>query len=75
MWTAYNTITVELDPKAKGTVSSISNEMKFFGYSLASPLYILLGLPLLYFVCTFISLIALGLLFLLRISRIIPSNE
>jgi len=74
-WTAYNTITVELDPTAKGTVSSVSSGFRFFGYSLASPLYILLGLPMLYFVCTFIALIALGLLFLLRVARIVPPNQ
>ena len=70
IWTAYNTITVELDPAAKGTVSSISSGVRFFGYSLASPLYIFLGLPLLYLACTILAFVAIGLLFLLRVSQL-----
>ncbi len=74
-WTAYNTITVELDPTAKGTVSSISSGFRFFGYSLASPFYIIIGLPTLYFASTFFALLVLGLLFLLGVSQMLPTQE
>jgi len=32
IWAAFNTLTVELDPMAKGTVSSIANGFRFLGY-------------------------------------------
>jgi MFS family permease len=66
LWASYNTISVELDPTARGTVSSISSGFRFFGYSLGSPIYILFGLPNLYFACIVFSLITLGLLFFLK---------
>ncbi len=67
-WVALNTITVELDPAAKGTVSSLSNGFRYLGYSFASPLFILVGLPNLYIAAAILVLITLGLLFFLRVS-------
>lgn len=69
LWASYNTISVELDPTARGTVSSISSGFRFFGYSLASPIYILFGIPNLYFACIIFSFITLGFLFFLQVPR------
>lgn len=69
IWTAFNTITVELDPTAKGTVSSIYNGIRFFGYSMAAPYYILLGFPNLYIASFILALFSIGLLFFLKIPQ------
>jgi MFS family permease len=74
IWAAVNTITVELDPSAKGTVSSISSGFRFLGYSFASPLYIVVGLPKIYFVAAMLAVSALILLGFLRLSRNQLSN-
>ncbi len=48
VWSSLLTLTVEVAPATKGTVSSLFNSFRFFGYALApvlfSPVYVAMGL-------------------------------
>jgi ACDE family multidrug resistance protein len=48
VWSALLTLTVEISPRNRGTVSSIFNSFRFFGYALApaifAPIYVALGI-------------------------------
>ncbi|MHC1709476.1 MAG: MFS transporter [Methanomassiliicoccales archaeon] len=70
IWASLLTITVEVIPKLKGTVSSVFNSSRFFGYSLAplvfAPIYSFGGFGPLLLVGMFITFVAIPLLFLLK---------
>jgi MFS family permease len=70
IWAALLTITVEVIPQLKGTVSSVFNSSRFFGYSLAplvfAPIYSVGGFGLLLLVGVALTLVALPVVFLLK---------
>jgi len=70
IWASLLTITVEVIPRLKGTVSSVFNSSRFFGYSLAplifAPIYSSGGFGPLLLVGMAITFVALPLLFLLK---------
>lgn len=70
IWAALLTITVEVIPRLKGTVSSVFNTTRFFGYSLAplvfAPIYSNGGFSSLLLVGIVLTVIALPLIFLLK---------
>jgi len=70
IWAALLTITVEVIPRLKGTVSSVFNSSRFFGYSLAplvfAPIYSVGGFGLLLLVGVALTLVALPVVFLLK---------
>ncbi len=69
IWASLLTITVEIVPTLKGTVSSIFNSSRFFGYALApmvfAPVYAASGFGTLLLVGFGLTLLALPLLYLL----------
>ncbi len=70
IWASLLTITVEIIPRLKGTVSSVFNSSRFFGYSLAplvfAPIYSFDGFGLVLLVGLVLSLAALPAVYLLR---------
>ncbi len=71
-WAGLNTLAVEIMPKARGTVTSIYNSFRFFGYAISplllSPIYLSLNMGYLYLVCSIIVLLNLLLLYSLKLS-------
>ncbi len=69
IWAALLTITVEIIPKLKGTVSSVFNSSRFFGYSLApllfAPVYSFQGFGMVLLIGIVLTLAALPVVFLL----------
>lgn len=70
IWASLLTITVEVIPRLKGTVSSVFNSSRFFGYSLAplvfAPIYAFGGFGPLLLVGLLLTLVALPVVFLLK---------
>ncbi|MHC1680644.1 MAG: MFS transporter [Methanomassiliicoccales archaeon] len=70
IWASLLTITVEVIPRLKGTVSSVFNSSRFFGYSLAplvfAPIYSFGGFGPLLLVGIALTFVALPLVFLLK---------
>lgn len=70
VWASLLTITVEIIPRLKGTVSSVFNSTRFFGYSLAplvfAPIYSFGGFGPVLLVGLVLTLIALPVVLLLR---------
>lgn len=55
IWPALFKESMDLNPEARGTSSAIINSLRFLGYSLVGPMYVLLNIPLIYyFVLVFI---------------------
>ncbi len=71
IWASLLTITVEVIPNLKGTVSSIFNSSRFFGYSLAplafAPIYSLDGLGPLLLLGIVLTVVALPMVHLLKV--------
>ncbi len=71
IWASLLTITVEVIPNLKGTVSSIFNSSRFFGYSLAplafAPIYSLDGFGPLLLLGIVLTVVALPLVHLLKV--------
>jgi MFS family permease len=71
IWAALLTITVEVIPRLKGTVSSVFNTVRFFGYSLAplvfAPIYSHGGFGWLLLVSIVLTVVALPVIFLLKV--------
>jgi MFS family permease len=70
IWASLLTITVEVIPRLKGTVSSVFNSSRFFGYSLAplvfAPIYSQGGFGMLLLVGIAITFIALPVILILK---------
>lgn len=70
IWAALLTITVEVIPRLKGTVSSVFNSSRFFGYSLAplafAPIYSIGGFGSLLLVGMVLTVVALPVVLLLK---------
>lgn len=71
IWAALLTITVEVIPRLKGTVSSVFNSSRFFGYSLAplvfAPIYSVGGFGPLLLVGMVLTVVALPVVLLLKV--------
>lgn len=71
IWASLLTITVEVIPNLKGTVSSIFNSSRFFGYSLAplafAPIYSLDGFGPLLLLGIVLTVVALPMVHLLKV--------
>ncbi len=71
IWASLLTMTVEIVPDLKGTVSSVFNSSRFFGYSLApmifAPIYAFNGFDTLLLVGFLLTLVAIPLLLLLSL--------
>ena len=59
-------VTVDLDPEARGTNSAIINSLRFIGYSLVGPFYLFLGIPLIYYLVFVFDLITIGVILILN---------
>jgi MFS family permease len=66
IWAVLLTLSVELVPRMKGTVSSIFNSMRFLGYAVSTPLLLLVflgpGLHIVYVVGAFATILGLIML-------------
>jgi len=64
VWSALLTLTVEVDPSSKGTVSSLFNSSRYFGYALApvlfAPLYVTTGLVSIEMCAILIAILAIA---------------
>jgi multidrug resistance protein len=71
IWASLLTITVEIIPRLKGTVSSVFNSTRFFGYSLAplvfAPIYSFNGFGLVLLVGLVLTIAALPVVYLLSV--------
>lgn len=73
VWSSLLTLTVEVAPDTKGTVSSLFNSFRFFGYALApvlfSPLYVAMGLGAIELVGILIVVVASLVVWMIRSNR------
>lgn len=72
IWPSLFKKAMDLDPDARGTNSSIINSLRFFGYALVGPFYLLFGIPIIYI--WVIGFNILGLAFVLLLKRVYSNN-
>jgi MFS family permease len=79
IWASLLTITVEIIPRLKGTVSSVFNSFRFFGYSLAplvfAPIYSFDGFGPVLLVGLVLSMVALPVVHLLKVQLRASQSE
>lgn len=70
VWSALLTLTVEVSPDNRGTVSSIFNSFRFFGYALApvalAPVYISMGIGAVELVGILIAILAIVIVIMIK---------
>lgn len=72
IWPSLFKKAMDLDPDAKGTNSSIINSLRFTGYALVGPFYLLFGIPVIYIWVICFNI--LGLTFVLFLKRVYSNN-
>jgi ACDE family multidrug resistance protein len=79
VWSALLTLTVEISPDNRGTVSSIFNSFRFFGYALApvalAPVYVSLGIGAVELVGILIAIIAIAIVIMIKTGATRSLNE
>jgi MFS family permease len=65
IWPALFKKAMDTRADLKGTNSSIVNSLRFFGYAIVSPFYVLVGIPIIYFVVISFDLTAIMIAFVL----------
>lgn len=70
VWAAFNTLSVEILPDDRGTVSSLFNSFRFFGYAMSpmalAPVYSLLGMNFVYVAGMASALMCIALVYFIR---------
>ena len=70
VWSALLTLTVEVSPENRGTVSSLFNSFRFFGYALApvlfAPIYVIMGIGAVQLGGMALALLAIAIICLIR---------
>lgn len=70
VWASFQTLATEFLPNARGSVSSLFNSFRFFGYALApailSPFYVNFGIYPIYIIGMFLMLLCIWLVYLMR---------
>lgn len=70
IWSSLMTISVELIPEKRGTVSSLFNSIRFFGYAVSpiilTPFYMFFGIYIIFIICLIAVLVAVLLLQLIK---------
>lgn len=59
IWPSLFKKAMEVKPESKGTNSAIINSLRFFGYALVGPFYVLCGIPIIYFFVIGFDIIAI----------------
>ena len=79
IWSALLTLTVEISQDNRGTVSSIFNSFRFFGYALApvalAPVYVSFGIGAVELVGIIIALLAIVILLMIKKGATCSLNE
>jgi ACDE family multidrug resistance protein len=79
IWSALLTLTVEISPDNRGTVSSIFNSFRFFGYALApvalAPIYVSFGISAVELVGIVIALLAIVIVLMIKKGATCSLNE
>jgi len=77
VWAPLLTLSVELVPQKRGTVSSVFNSFRFFGYALAPLLlfsvYIAVGIEMVYVLGIFFAILSIILVYLIKGKS--PANQ
>lgn len=70
VWSSLFTISVELIPEKRGTVSSLYNSSRFFGYAISplvlTPFYIKLGISYIFLICLITVVVGIFLVFMIE---------
>ncbi|MCP8306565.1 MAG: MFS transporter [archaeon] len=73
VWAPFQTLAVELIPRARGSVSSLFNSSRFFGYALApavlSPFYLAFSIDSIYSISASLMLVCFWLVYLIGKTR------
>lgn len=62
VWPALFKISIDLDPDKSGTNSAIINSLRFMGYSLVGPFYLLFGIPTIYYYVFGFNILAIAII-------------
>lgn len=66
IWPALFHYSMELNQEASGTNSAIINSLRFLGYSMVGIFYVLMGIPLLYYLVLILNIIGVLLIHVLK---------
>ncbi|MCP8312687.1 MAG: MFS transporter, partial [Candidatus Methylarchaceae archaeon HK02M1] len=79
VWAPFQTLAVEMIPRARGSVSSLFNSSRFFGYALApavlSPFYLAFSINSIYSISASLMLVCFWLVYLIGKTRMIEKNR
>ena len=65
IWPALFKISMDINPEAEGTNSAIINSLRFIGYAMVGPVYLFIGLPLIYAWVFVFNILAILMVFVL----------
>ncbi|MGQ4873358.1 MAG: MFS transporter [Promethearchaeia archaeon] len=65
IWPALFKISMDVEPQKRGINSSIVNSLRFFGYSLVGPFYLIFGIPGVYFIVMSFALSGIIIVFII----------
>jgi len=66
VWPALFKAAMDIDVKKSGTNSAIINSLRFLGYALVSPFYLLIGIPIIFYFVFFCDIITMGIIVYLK---------
>jgi hypothetical protein len=66
IWPALFKSSMEINPKARGTNSAIINSLRFLGYSFVGLVYLVIGIPILYYIVLSFILIGFGIIIVIK---------
>lgn len=66
IWPALFKASMEINPEARGTNSAIINSLRFLGYSFVGLVYLLIGIPILYFIVVSFIFISFGIITVIK---------
>ncbi len=69
IWPALFKKSMDLNPEAKGTNSAIINSLRFLGYSFVGVVYVIFGIPILYYIVIAFIIISIGIIISLKIAN------
>ena len=66
VWPALFKAAMDIDVKKSGTNSAIINSLRFLGYALVSPFYLLIGIPIIFYFVFICDIITMGIILYLK---------
>lgn len=75
IWPSLFKAAMDLNPKAKGTNSAIINSLRFLGYAMVGPAYVLIGIPIIFIIVVIFNIVGIGVLFFINHLRKIKGHK